>query len=444
MHDDRPELLRLPPARAVARVAGPMVVLGWVRSLYIVADTWWVGRLGDEALAGVAAASFGWWILAQVGDLAGTGVHALVARAEGAGTRGAHRATVASGAVVALAAWLPLALGAAWLVPAYLDALALGPGAVRDLADPFLVASVGAALAFALQAVVGGVFRGIGDTRTALAITAGGLVVNAALDPLLIWGAGPIPAFGVAGAAWATGLASGLSAVVGWVVLVRRGHVPRAAAPWGFARAREVARIGLPVTLSGVGFSLVYVALGRTIAAFGELHLAALGVGHRLESFTYLAAVGLQVAAATLVGQHLGAGDPEGAQRAFVVVRRTSDVAMLAGLVIAWLFAEPLYLAFAADPRTVEAGAVYLRAQAAVWVFMGWECVYEGAFTGAARTAVPAWIVGLGTLLRLPLAWALASGLGLGIDGVWLAIALSTALKGVALRVAWARLRPRA
>ncbi len=193
-----------------------------------------------------------------------------------------------------------------------------------------------------------------------------------------------------------------------------------------------------------MGFSLVYVALGRTIASFGELHLAAMGVGHRLESFTYLAAVGLQVAAATLVGQHLGAGDPEGAHRALVVVRRTSDAAMVGGLVVARLLAEPLYRALGAEAGTVEAGAAYLRAQAAVWVFMGWECVHEGAFTGAARTAIPAWIVGLGTLLRLPLAWALATRLGLGIDGVWLAIAASTFAKGVALRVAWSRLRPRA
>lgn len=429
----RAPLLELPVGEAVWKVAWPMVLLGWVRAAYIVADTAWIGLLGDDALAAVAAASFAWWILAQVGDLAATGVHAWVSQAEGARDLRAVPRLVVEGTTVAVLAWAAVAVASPWLLPAYLDALGLADGPVRGGAEVFLVACVFGALAFALQGVVGGVFRGLGDTRTALGLTVLGLVVNAGLDPLLIWGFGPVPALGIAGAAWATFVASGVSAAMGVLVLARRGRLSGEAAP-SFAGLRQVAGVGLPVALSGVGFSLVYVLLGRMITAYGDAPMAALGVGHRLESFPYLAAVGLQVACATLVGQAVGAGDREAAGNALRVVLRATDVSMVVAAVLGLVLAGPVYGFFATDPAIVASGAVYLRCQAAVWVFMGWECVGEGALTGLARTAPAAWVVAIGTALRLPMAWLFAEVLGLGVTGIWIAVAVSTAGKGVVLR----------
>ncbi len=429
-----PPLLQLPVLRAVVQVALPMVLLGWVRAAYILADTAWIGWLGDAALAAAAAASFAWWMLSQIGDLAGTGVHALVAQAEGAGDRPLMPRIVWHGAVVGTAVWAVVAVATGLWLPAYLDALALGEGAVRTEAASYLQVSVLAALPFTWQAVVGGVFRGLGDTATALAITVAGFVLNAVLDPLLIWGLGPIPALGMAGAAWATGLSSLLSAAVGLVVLRRRG-LGRAAWTLELDLASRITAVGLPVALSGVGFSLVYVLLGRMIAGYGDAPMAALGVGHRLESLSYLVAVGLQVAAATLVGQHIGAGDAPGAGRALRVIFQFTDGAMVVAALAATVLAGPAYAVFATDEAIVASGVVYLRWQAAVWVFMGWECVGEGACAGLARTAPAAWVVALGTAIRIPLAWALADSAGLGVTGIWMAIALSTLTKGVILRI---------
>ncbi|MCB9681283.1 MAG: MATE family efflux transporter [Alphaproteobacteria bacterium] len=431
-------LLRLPPGRAILSVAWPMVALGWVRSLYLVADAWWVGRLGSDALTALSVTSFAWWILNQCGELAATGVHALSAQAEGGGRRSSLGALAGHGVLVGLVVWAAVAASSPWWSRAYLAAMDLPQGVVHDLSAPFLVVSAVSAVGLGMQAVVAAVFRGLGQTRWALGMTVVGLVLNTALDPWFIWGGGPLAAMGLAGAAWATGLSALVSAVVGAVVLAREGMV-LVLAPGAVRAARRIVAIGGPITVMGIGFSLVYVILGRLITSLGVHHMAALGVGHRLESFTYLASVGFSVAAATMVGQHLGAGDVSGAREAARTAARWCTVVMLVGGALGWVAAEPLYRAFSDDPRIIEAGVVYYRFQCAVWVFMGFEVVYEGAFTGAGHTRPPLWISGTLTAARLPMAWAFAVGLGLGIDGVWAAVALSTLLKGVVLRAWWAR-----
>ena len=427
-------LTRLTPGRAVWAVAWPMVALGWMQTLYLVADAWWVGRLGPAALTALSAGAFGWWILLQLGELGAVGVHAKVAQAVGAGRTGEVHAWLVHGVLVGAVVWAVVAVAASPLADAYVGAIGGDDADVRALTRRWLVVSAWTTLGVTLQALVGGVFRGLGQTRTALAISGVGFVLNVGLDPLFIWGAGPVPAMGIAGAAWATGAAGLVSATLGVLVLRRRGF-GGGAVPLEGARVREVVRIGLPITITGVGFSLVYVVLGRMITGIGGPQMAALGVGHRLESFTYLAAMGFSVGASTMVGQHLGAGDVVQARRSVRAAAQVCVAWMVLGSAIGWVGAEPLYAAFTDDPAIVAAGVVYLRYQAAVWWAMGLEMVYEGAFTGAGHTAPAMWIGGGLTLARLPVAWWLAFELGWGIHGVWVAIAGSTLAKGVALKM---------
>jgi putative MATE family efflux protein len=263
-------------------------------------------------------------------------------------------------------------------------------------------------------------------------------VVNAALDPVLIWGGFGVPGMGVAGAAWATGIAALLSACVGLAVLAKDGIVPRLPSV-DRATIADIVKIGAPISMTGIAFSGVYVVLGRLIVRFGETNMGALGLGHRLESFVYLASTGFAVAAATLVGQNLGAKDAEGARRSVEITARNCTVFMVVGGLVAFVFADTLVASFTPDPVVRAAAAVYLRVQATIWVGMGFEMVYEGAFAGAGYTTPPMWIIGVLTAARVPLAWALAVGLDMGVVGVWVAVALSTLIKGLLLRAWWAR-----
>jgi len=428
-------LLRLPTRAALWRVAWPMVALGWLRTLLLLTDAYWVGDLGARELEALAGASFAAWMLDHAGELAATGVHARIAQAEGARWRDRFGGIAVSGLAVSGLVWGVLLATMPWSVPAYVHALGVSP-ALGVPTAAFLQASVWAAPGLFVLALVGGVMRGLGRTRDALVLTGAGLLVNLVLDPVLIFGWWQAPALGLAGAAWATGIAAGACGLLGVVWLGGDGTLTPSPPTW--ERMRDVARVGAPIAATGVGFALVYVVLGRMIAGFGGEHLAAIGIGHRVEGVPYLAGVGLAIGASTLVGQHVGAGSPDEARRAVHTAARASDLVMLASGLVGLVFAEPIYGLFTDDPAIVAAGGVYLRWQAIVWIGMGRELVYEGAFTGVGHTLpAMAWGGGL-TLARIPLAALLAWGVGLGVQGVWIAVAASTAGKGLALGWRWA------
>ncbi len=435
-------LLSLSPSRAVWAVAWPMATLGLCLSAYNLTDTLWVGRLGPAPLAALGGSAFAFWAITLACGLAGTGTHALVARHEGAAIAlGTDRRRIDETLSQGLFVGLGVALLLAALSPTsgfYFDLLGFGH---RSPEHRYGVQYIGSAMlgasTLAVYAVVQAAFRGIGRTRPILVLTLVTVVLNAGLDPLLIWGLGPVPALGVAGAAWATVIANGVGAIVGLRVLSRLGIRPTLGLP-RLRDARLIARIGLPTTAAGIGFSLVYVALGRFITGFGAEQMGALGVGHRLEGLAYLVCTGLEVGTATMVGQHLGAGRVEDARRTVRAAARLCSTAMIPFTVFLYVAAAPLMSIFTNDAATIAAGALYLRVQAVVIIFMGLETVFRGAFTGAGDTVPSFWIEASWTAFRIPLAWALAFPFGLGIEGVWVAIAATTVVKAVHLWI-WFR-----
>ncbi|HJL16492.1 MAG TPA: MATE family efflux transporter [Sandaracinaceae bacterium LLY-WYZ-13_1] len=434
-----PTLRSMSPTRAVWAVAWPMMALGLLRSLYYLTDSFWVGRLGPRPLAALGGSAFAWWMIHLTCRLPATGVHSLVARHEGAGDRTRIARTVSQGLWVGLGLAALLALAAYPARGLYFDLLGFDPAAPEHaLGQRYVGAALLGASSLAVFAIVDGAFRGLGETRTALALTAATILLNAIVDPLLIWGPGPLPALGIAGAAWATALANLVGAALGTWLLAARGHRPRVARPHAAALAR-IARIGAPVSLSGVGFALVYVLLGRVITGFGSEQMAALGVGHRLEGLAFLACVAFGVGASTMVGQHAGAGDLRRARASARAAARLSLLAMVPFTLLLFAGAGPLFDLFTDDPATIEAGVRYLRIQTAVLALMALEEVYKGAFTGAGDTLAASIITFGFTAARIPAAWLLADPLGLGIAGVWIAIAGSTAVKGVAMWIWWRR-----
>jgi len=431
-------LVDLSPGRAVWQVAWPMAALGVLRAGFHLTDSFFVGRLGPEALAALGGSAFGWWVIVLACDLPAVGAHARVARHEGAGDRARIGETLAQGLWVGLglAALLALAYPLRGL---YFELLGFARGSSEHaLGSEYLGAALLGASTLAASAVIGAAFRGLGQTRTALAITAFALVVNAALDPLLIWGIGPFPRLGVGGAAWATAIANAFAAGLALWLLSGRGVRLRVHRPVR-GELTAIATIGLPVTASGIGFAICYVVLGRAITSFGSEQMGALGVGHRLEGLAYLVCLAFGVGAATMVGQHLGAGDPLRARESARAAARSASLIMVPVTVALFVLARPLFGLFTDDPATVDAGVLYLRIQVAVLVFMALEEVYLGAFAGAGDTLAASAITFFFTAARIPVAWWLAYDAGLGVAGVWLAIAASTAIKGALLWAWWRR-----
>jgi putative MATE family efflux protein len=279
-------------------------------------------------------------------------------------------------------------------------------------------------------------FRAVGDARTPLRLLAIGAVVNLVLDPLLIFGPGPLPALGVTGAACATVASWLVASAWGWVLLARLGIRPAA---FDFlkppaAETWRAFRVGLPLALEGALFSFIYILLTRVITSFGTPAVAALGVCHKLEVLNYFVCAGMGAAATTLVGQNLGAGDNRRAVRSAWRTLYLTCLPVGAITVLLAAFPELAISVFSSDAEVVEAGTTYVLVVSLSQLFMAAEVVLLGAFAGAQWTAVPAvTVVGL-TALRVPFAMWLVSR-GWGVEAVWFAIASTTVVKGTILAV---------
>ncbi|MDT8436852.1 MAG: MATE family efflux transporter [Gemmatimonadota bacterium] len=406
-----------------------------IQGLFNVVDTFWVGRfLGPEALAGVSTAGFVVWLVLAVAELPAVGLAAVASRRWGEGRP-------EDSARAAYQAFLLGLLGAAGIGVAGLAgldglfALMGTPGGVtREGAGYLATWLTGTPIVFAYFAM-DAAFRAAGDTRTPFVLLAVSLGANAILDPLLILGPGPLPALGIQGAALATLVTRAGGCVLGYAWLRRRGWIRRSR-PDGRLLGR-MTWIGLPVAAGGATFSAVYILLTRLTSEFGTAGLAALGVGHKLESLSYMVCIGFGVSAATVVGQNLGAGSRTRARRGGREALRYALFVTTAVGVLFLTVPETLIGAFTSDPDVIRAGASYLRIVAAAQVFMAVELVLQIAMEGAGYTVAPMLTTMTLTVLRLPLAALLRGPLGLA--GIWWTISLTGILRGVAVAAIWRR-----
>jgi putative MATE family efflux protein len=362
------------------------------------------------------------------------GLTAVAARRYGEG-RAHDAARVAGDALVfSLALGLTVAVVGLLFLPALFRVMHT-PVAVTALGQRYLgTYLLGTPLIYGFFAVDAS-FRAAGDTRTPFLILAASVAVTMVLDPLLILGRGPFPTLGIAGAAVATVLTRGSAFAIGIAIAVRRGHVR-------FGRLRRdsvsaVSRVGLPTAVTGIAFSLIYVLITRTTTLFGTPALAALGIGHRVESWLYMIGVGFGAATAAIVGQNLGAGRPERAERAGWLAVALCTMLGLIACIGELLYAERLAMLFTRDPAVIVESARYLRIAAVSQLGICAEIVLEGALGGAGETLPPMLASTAITASRVPLVvWAAARW---GSGGIWWTISLTAIARALAMVALWKR-----
>jgi putative MATE family efflux protein len=427
------DLVSGPLERAILRLALPAVGSALLQLLFLLIDTFWVGRLlGSAALAAVSTAGYAVWMLAAAGQMIAVGLTAVAARRHGEGAHGAAAIACGSALWLALGGGVAVALTGHALLPALFAAMQT-PADVTAAGTVYLgTYLLGAPLVFGFFAVEAS-FRAAGDTRTPLLLLGLSVLATMVLDPLLITGAGPLPTLGIAGAAVAAIVTRGLVLVVGLALLRRRGLLD--VTRFDARAAATVLRVGAPTAVTGVFFSAVYMGLTRITTRFGVPALAALGIGHKLEGLSYMVSTGFGLAAAAIVGQNLGAGRADRARRAgWLTSGYAAAVGAAVGLAFL-LFPEAMVAVFTDDPVVIRDGAWYLQAMALAQITMALEIVLEAAMGGAGYTIVPMTITGVFTAARIPLAVWLAPALGLW--GVWLTIAGTAVCRGVLMALAW-------
>lgn len=393
----------------------------------------WVGRgLGPAALAGVGTASFVVWAILSLAEMPSVGLTAVASRRWGEQNEVEARESGYQAFGLAILAALAVGLGGLLVLGPMYTLMDTPLEVTLQGADYLVVYLVGCPIVFAYFAM-DATFRAAGDTRTPLQILLFALAANALLDPLLILGVGPFPRLGTGGAALATVLTRVGSVVIGYRLLRRRNLIRRVRP--SMSAMSVIARIGLPVSAGGVVFSLIYILLTRVASQFGTSGLAALGVGHKIESLSFLICIGFGVAAATAVGQNLGAGKPERATQSGNAALRDALVLMsLIGLAFL-VVPEQLMHVFTTDPAVVAHGASYLRIVAVAQLFMAFELVLQIAMEGAGYTLLPM-VSGITlTSTRIPLALWLHRSLGLA--GIWWAISLTAIARGLVMIGVW-------
>ena len=422
-----------PLPRTIARVALPAVASSLLMTLFFSVDTFWIGtRVGATGLAAASTAVFWIWLLVSVAEMVNVGVTAVASRRHGEGRPEAAARVAGDALLLSLALGAVCALIGLPLLPR-MFALMQTPPEVSALGVRYLATYLlGAPLIFGFFAV-DAAFRAAGDTRTPFVLLLASVAVTLVLDPILIVGWGPIPALGMAGAAIATISTRAVAFALGLAIVGRRGVVkfgrPDLGALW------SVVRIGLPTAVTGVVFSLIYVLVTRTATRFGTPALAALGIGHRVESWLYMIGVGFGAATAAIVGQNMGAGRTDRAERAGWISVAFCSMFGVVACVIELIVPERFASVFSNDPAVIAEGARYLRIAAISQIGICAEIVLEGALGGAGATLPPMLTSTLITATRIPIAiWAASR---YGIEGLWWTISITALLRAAGMVAIW-------
>lgn len=402
---------KIPLRRAVFLLAVPMVLELVLESTFAVVDIFFVSRLGPSAVATVGLTESYLFLLYAVAMGLAMAVTAVVARRIGEGKREeAASAAVQAIFVALLVAVLPALVGVFYAQ----DLLRLMGADAWAIEHGYRYTQwmLGGNAVIVLLFVINAIFRGAGDAAIAMRVLWLSNGLNIVLCPLLIFGFGPVPALGIEGAAIATNIGRGCGVLFQLWMLFHTGkhiRVTLQQLAWRGALLWNIVR----TSLGGIGQMIVamtaWIFLMRILAAIGSEAVAGATIAIRIMMFTMMPAWGMSNAAATLVGQNLGAGH---ADRAEASVWRIGwyNMAYLVGVsVLFFAFPHALVAFFSDDPRVVEVGAEWLRILSYSFFVYGWWMVTVQAFNGAGDTITPTKINAVFFwLIQIPLCYALA------------------------------------
>lgn len=415
--------------RSLLTIAVPVILSNLLQSGYITVDAFWVGRLGGTAVASIAVSQPIFFLAFALGIALNVAGSMLVAQFVGAGQ---HRNASNIASQLLLLTWLfalPIAIAGEFFAPWMLHLLGTQPD-VYPAALSFLRVILGGLVFTFGFAMLQSLMRAAGEVRIPLFITAGTLTLNAIIDPILIFGWGPIPAFGVMGAGIATVTNQCLAMLVGLMVL-RSGRVgitiSFSAMKPQFETFKRAIALGLPASIELCAYALSASAMMYLVTVVGSAATAAYGVVNNINALVIVPAIGMAFATATLVGQNIGAGKFERAR----AIGRLSAIIAFAGLTIVgllgYVFAPAIIAIFTPDqPQIIDLGSQFLHIIAPSYGLIGLHMALSGAFRAAGKTMTTMVLALLSQwLVQIPLAWLLYNHTALGTSGLWWAFPLT-------------------
>ena len=420
--------------RAIFLLAVPMILELVMESVFAVVDIYFVGKLGKSAVATVGLTETYMFLLYSIAMGLSMAVTAIIARRIGEKKKEEAGGTAFQAILLALLASVPFTILGIFFAK---DMLALMGADQWGLEHGYRYTQwmLGGNAVIVFLFVINAIFRGAGDAAIAMRVLIIANTINIILDPMLIFGWGIFPAMGIEGAAVATNIGRGFGVLIQLWILFKGGKHIQITLSQIVWNAKVMLNI-LKTSLGGIGQMIVamtsWIFLMRILSDVGSEAVAASTIVIRLMVFTLMPAWGLSNAAATLVGQNLGAKNPDRAESAVWKIGIYNMFFLIAVSIVYFFFSESLMRIFTDDVAVIQIGAEWLRILSYSYFIYGWWMVAVQAFNGAGDTKTPTWInVIFFWLIQIPLAYLLAIHYGWKHSGVFWAVLISEASVGI-------------
>jgi putative MATE family efflux protein len=424
----------IPLKKAIFLLAVPMILELIMESTFAVVDIYFVSKLGASAVATVGLTETYLFLLYSIAMGLAMAVTAIIARRIGEKDRESASTSAIQSIMLAVLASIPFSVAGIFFAK---DLLALmgGDQWVLEQGYRYTQWMLGGNAVIMLLFVINAIFRGAGDAAIAMRVLWISNGINIILCPVLISGFGPIPAMGIEGAAIATNIGRGIGVLTQlWFLFKgnKRIQVELSELYWD---AKSMLGI-LRTSLGGIGQMIVamtsWIFIMRILAEVGSEAVAGATIALRVMMFTMMPAWGLSNAATTLVGQNLGAGNPNRAESAVWTTGKYNMVYLVLVSVVYFVFNDSLMRIFTDDARVIKIGAEWLRILSFSYFVYGWWMVSTAAFNGSGDTRTPTYInVVFFWLIQIPLSWYLAISLGWEESGVFWAVFFSETSVGL-------------
>ena len=420
--------------RAVILLALPMMLEMGMESVFAIVDLYFVGHLehSSQAIQTVGLTESVLTIIYSLAIGMSMAATAVVSRRTGEGNSETASRAGAQSIILGLIITIPLSLAGMFFAPRILAVMGASPGVVAQ-GTSFARIMMASSVVIMLLFLINGIFRGAGNAAIAMKSLWVANLSNIVLCPLLINGLGPIPAYGLTGAAMATVIGRSIGVTYQVLHLTGAGRALRIRLAYWMPDRKillGITRIALPAVFQFVIASCSWIILARLVAdTGGDTGSAGYQTALRLMMFFMLPAWGLANAAATLVGQNLGAGKPERAIQSVTQTMKYNVLFMAMVSAIFLLIGHWLVGFFTTDDEVKAVGQQALRILSFGFILYGIGMVLVNAFNGAGDTWTPTWInLGVFWAGQVPLAYVLAKPLELGPVGVFMAIPISETL----------------
>lgn len=420
--------------KTLTKLALPIMGTSLINMLYNLTDIMWLGRLSTGAVAAAGAVGFFTWIGSALMMIARVGGGIGVSQSYGKNDKKEMSKYISNALQLDIFIGLSYALVLYFFRNQLISFFNLEEAEVIRQAENYMQIISISILFYFVNPVISTIFNSVGNSFTPFIINFVGLATNMVLDPLLIFGLGPIPKMGIRGAAVATTLAQLLVTIIFLLAIYKNRDIFQGVNIFGkpdFKYIKRISKWGIPSFLQSGLHASVAMVLARMLSTWGATAIAVQSTGSQIESVSWMTAEGFANALTAFTGQNYGAGDYERVEQGY---KKGLKIVSLLGAVvsIAFIFkGDSIFALFTPnDPAAISGGADYLRILGYAQIFVCIEIAAMGTFNGLGRPVIPAAIGVIFNLSRIPLA-SILTKTSLGVDGVWWSLTSTCMLKGI-------------